>query len=228
MDTELPDTMPKGTSLGSDWICSSSAGFGGWRSADSRTASGSVEESFLHFLGVAQSSKIDFLPIMLNYNARPLPVGGSAEIEEKPVSSKTSYTFKRLWGTTPPLRQGNRVLRDVITMQALATEVAVLGNEQVTCHPNIVKLEGITWDIERDSGQVWPVLAFESANRGDLFSYMTDPSRFSLPVDDRFRICISVGHAILWMHSSCKWLLAADIPPTLATCMRTKLSANRC
>ena len=49
--------------------------------------------------------------------------------------------------------------------QALIAEVAILGQERLRANKNLVKLEGVCWDVYPLEEKVLPVFVFEKAEK---------------------------------------------------------------
>ena len=86
--------------------------------------------------------------------------------------------------------------------QMLNNEIIVLSHSSIQEHPNIVKLQGICWDIFENN--VWPVLVFEKSQFDDLYSFAARPVEKELNIHHRFKICVEIGEAIIYMHSHSK------------------------
>jgi hypothetical protein len=72
-----------------------------------------VHFDFLSFLGIAQSLKVDFLPITWQPALDTIGYGGTAKIRQTLVNIQMSFAFKRL------------ILTE--NFQALVAEISVLG-----------------------------------------------------------------------------------------------------
>lgn len=83
-------------------------------------------------------------------------------------------------------------------------EVSVLGHPLVRSHPNIIRLEGVCWDVSFDEDEVWPVLVFEKARYGDLRKFISTKTGGSINWVDRVKLCADIATAIMLMHSSRK------------------------
>jgi len=79
------------------------------------------------------------------------------------------------------------------------SEVSVLGNPFIRDHPNIVDLEGITWELDNEN--LIPVFVFQKAQLGSLDHYLRSEGRMS-SLEDRLKICLDVGKAIAALHST--------------------------
>jgi hypothetical protein len=61
-------------------------------------------------------------------------------------------------------------------------------------------------DIPSDE-EVWPVLVFEKAQFGDLYSFATLPVGRDLCIAERLKLCVDVGTAIMDMHFNSRLLM---------------------
>ena len=78
----------------------------------------------------------------------------------------------------------------------------MLGHPSIRDHPNIVRLEGICWDVAPGGERVWPVLVFEKARHRDLLTFMEQAEGKSLSLEERLNICADIAVAINHMHSN--------------------------
>ena len=150
---------------------------------------------FLGFLGVAQSLKIDFLPITWQPALDKVGQGGTAKIRQALINIQTAFAFKHLEHSLS-FEKGSR------NMRALIAEVSVLGHPASRCHPNIMNIEGICWDVVDGGEEVWPVLVFEKTQLGDLNSFMTSGPGRELDFNTRLDILFDVGCAVSDLHAA--------------------------
>lgn len=138
-------------------------------------------------LGLAQRLNIDILPITWQDSSFPLGQG-RAKINQRRINSRASFAFKRFQhtGLNDPFRE---------TVQ----EIVILSHPLIECHPHIVKLIGICWEIP-DVDHAWPVLVFEKSQHGDLYQFIRLGKGRSLSIQERLRLCVNVGVAIRDMH----------------------------
>lgn len=155
--------------------------------------------NFLSFLGIAQSLNIDFLPITWQPALDSIGQGGTAKIHQALVNLQTSFAFKRLTSTVSVQSE-----RETRNFRALIAEISVLSHPSVQDHPNIIRLEGICWDVVSGGEKVWPVLVFEKARHGDLHTFMGQAEGKRLTVGERLNICADIAIAVMDMHSSSK------------------------
>lgn len=145
----------------------------------------------ISFLSVAQSTQTDFLPITWHSALQLLGEGGEAEVSQSLVDLQTNFAFKRT---------KDRTDRDK-SFEALIAALLVLQNPTFRRHPNISKLIGVCWEVEHESGDIWPVLVSERAPLGDLRQFLDSEQGCSMPVEDRIRLCIDVLSGIEALHS---------------------------
>jgi len=173
-----------------------------WRSgtfsksaASTQTVALHLHHNFLTFLAIAQRLKIDFLHITWHPAMDRVGEGGTAEIRQSLVNVQTNFAFKRFKGS----------LSDCSYFQALISEVTILADTSIRDHENIIRLEGICWEITTGENEVRPVLVFEKSSYGDLEQFLRSGSGSEIDSRTRLKLCVDVGLAILSMHSNCKF-----------------------
>jgi serine/threonine protein kinase len=149
---------------------------------------------FLKFLGVVQQHEIDVFPITWHPALDTIGEGATAEIRAALIDLQTSYAFKRY------IMSDNNEEKLLLH---LISEVSILGLESIRNHPNIIKLEGVAWDINND-GQVWPVLVFEKAEHGDLETFFASNPGKDLTFEERLDLCIHIGTALMVLRAHSK------------------------
>ena len=153
----------------------------------------SILTDFISFLGTVQASGIDFLPIRWQTGLDTVGQGATAEIRQLYIDLQTSFAFKRFhWSHWSESRN----------YQALMCEVSILSHPSVRSHPNVIRLEGVCWDISFDNEEVWPVLVFEKARHGDLRKFLRTNTDRHIKWDDRIKLCADIATAIMLLHST--------------------------
>ena len=94
-----------------------------------------------------------------------------------------------------------------------------MGHPFVRSHPNIIRLEGVCWDIAFDKEEVWLVLVFEKARHGHLRKFVSTNAGGPIKWDDRVKLCADIATAIMLMHSSSKQTM-----PLIAKYLITELT----
>jgi hypothetical protein len=146
--------------------------------------------NFISILALAENLNFDFLPITWLPAIKPLGVGGTAQIWQDLVNMQMSFAFKRT------------ILYRDKAFRALYFEISVLGHPSVRTHKNIVKLEGICWDVNPGDSVVWPVLVFQKSTCGDLRQFMHSEAGRGLPVADALSLLTDVANGISCLHMS--------------------------
>ena len=148
-----------------------------------------LQYDLLAFLGVAQSLKIDFLPILWQAGREILGEGGTSEVRQAAMNVEVYFAFKIL---RPPqdIREEYRNLR------ALIVEISVLGHPSIQDHPNVLAIEGICWDFRPDTKQAWPVLVFEKSKYGNLARFCSEGNIKDLGYPATMKIIADVARAV--------------------------------
>ena len=163
-----------------------------------KVSSTNVPVDLISVLSVAQQYKVD-LPITWLHALGPLGRGATAEISQSLISIQTGFAFKR---SHSPTTATSYAPHEVDTnLKTLVSELLVLENPLIRCHPNIIDLQGICWEVKVDSEDVWPVLVFERAQLGDLQMFMDSEDGRTSSFDTRIELCIGIAKAIMTMHS---------------------------
>jgi hypothetical protein len=152
---------------------------------------------FISFLAIAQKFEIDLLSVKWQPALESIGEGATAEIRQSLISLQTSFAFKRIRPSTSSQEAKRRAF------QALVTEISILGLPEIRRHPNIVRIEGICWDVlkeEEEDVVVWPVLVFEKSEYGDLDQFMRAAEGRATNFEDRLQLCSGIASAVAEMH----------------------------
>ena len=161
----------------------------------SASSTSNQEYDFLDFLGVAQSLKIDFLPITWQPALDKVGEGGTAVIRQALINLQMSFVFKRL-------KHPRSAREEIRNLRALVAEISILGHPAIRYHPNVANLEGICWDIIHGGEKVWPVLVFKKTPCGDLNRFMTSGPGKELDSKNRIDILFDVALAVRDLHAT--------------------------
>jgi hypothetical protein len=170
--------------------------------------------TFLSFLATAQALDIDLLPLTWEAASQRIGLGGTSKVNESPINVDTSFAFKRVRDDETKQRTEENIFRTLIN------EIAVLAQPRVREHPNIVQLQGICWDISADD-KPWPVLVFEKSEFGDLYNFVKMPVGRQMDINERLKLCLEIGTAIITMHSNSMY------PLSIAYCIPSNSNRNR-
>ena len=178
----------------------------------------------IDFLGVAQKSEIDFLPITWQPTLDHIGRGATAEIRETLINIQKSFAFKR------PLLRSAFDIEELETriFPSLIAEISVLGHSSIRGHPSIIQLEGICWEIFAEERQtlsreepidttksgIVPVLVFEKAKHGDLHEFMTQGAGRKLQLMERLHLCSEIARVVADMHGNSMYYQRASYRKT--------------
>jgi hypothetical protein len=158
--------------------------------------------SLLSFLSTAQNLNIDFLPITWAPALGDAGRGGTSKIHQSLVNVEAAFAYKRLIYSA---------IQEEKAFQALIAEISILGQGGIRRHGNVVRLEGVCWDVvnstDNEEEKVWPVLVFEKAGMGSLEFFMQKGKGKNLGFEERVELCKDVGRGIWVMHGCCKFSL---------------------
>ena len=147
----------------------------------------------LRLLTVTRDLNISILPHQWENWLGAVGHGGSAIINQSFADLKTGFAFKCFQGAS----------EDVY--RAAIQEMSILGLPLLLDQPNIVQLQGVTFEVSRGEN-VRPMLVYEKSKHGDLFKFAGSPAGKKLGLPERLAICKDIGSAILFMHSCSKCL----------------------
>jgi serine/threonine protein kinase len=166
--------------------------------SDSAIESGLVADDrsdLITLLAAIQAANINILSMTWDSARQPISIGGTSYINESLINLQASFAFKCV-------REEHKIQkRESDIFRAITTEITVLTYPSIQTHPNIVKLEGVCWDIPSED-EVWPVLIFEKTEFGDLHNFLTLPIGRSLSLPKRLHLCTNIATAIRHMHDS--------------------------
>jgi len=149
------------------------------------------------FLAIVQQFKIDILPVMWDA-VGAVGKGATATVHQSTVNVGLEFALKR----TEQLFKARKAPK---AFELLIWEVTVLGAPAIRNHSNIVDLEGICWEIDKEYQELSPVLVFQKARHGDLAAYLTSPAGMRSSFDTKLSLCVDIAHAIDTLHSSSKY-----------------------
>ena len=148
-----------------------------------------VQSDLIAFLSIVQKCDADYLPITWQPALGTLGVGGSATISQSTFIAGKPLAFKRFHHEDS---DGDFI--------PLMSEVLILSQPPIQNHPNIVDLEGITWEIKPRTEKAVPVLIFKKAS-WDLQQFMNVREGMDMAIEDRLTICADIGSAIMALHA---------------------------
>jgi serine/threonine protein kinase len=156
-------------------------------------------QDLIRLLAIANALKVEILPLTWQPALETLGQGGTGSVNQSYVNDRVSYALKRFRRVNPNPQLTDRKFRS-LQFDAMISEMVVLRYPEVYAHPNIVRLEGICWEVVRPSGEVWPVLVFQKAELGDLRRALTLPETKDIHLDMKIAICGEVAKALRIIH----------------------------
>ena len=166
-------------------------------STDQRDGS-STHHEFLRCLGVAQYFKVDLLPIIWQPASKLLGLGATAQLHQAPVNLHTDFAFKRFVGSQRCFSAEEKKKY----FRALVQEITILSIPTIRSHPNIINLMGLCWDVEPETGSVWPVPIFEKSQYGNLRAFMQNGVGRCLDLRRRLELCADIARAVICLHAN--------------------------
>ena len=137
---------------------------------------------FYIFLAVAQDMRVDFLPITHQSALPELGKGVTGDVRQNFVNPEYSLAFK-------PTR----------SIAITLNEMIAYAHQPLRRHPNVVRLEGIGWDVS-ETGGVAPNLVFEKSPYGDCGTFMQSVEGQQLEIEDRLSCCLQIAKALDESH----------------------------
>lgn len=150
---------------------------------------------FVSVLQAAQLCSLDLLPISWLQALGSLGDGGTANLNQSYLNLQLSFAFKRLVFLATGGTGESKIF------QVLVSEILALSHPAMRAHPNIVKVLGISWEIDQNSHRVWPVLVFAKTQFGDLHGFMNTETGRNLTFIERLDFCVAIGSALHTTHA---------------------------
>ena len=149
-----------------------------------------AQSDLIAFLSTVQSCSVEYLPITWQPALSTLGAGGSGTISQSTFVAQKPLAFKRF-------HDSENSDDDFLPMMS---EILILSQPSIQNHPNIVDLEGISWEIKPRTEKAFPVLIFEKAS-WDLEQFMNVREGTDIKFEDRLKICGDIGGAIAALHA---------------------------
>jgi hypothetical protein len=186
------------------------------RGAGSRTDGGievptmNEHNNLLSFLAIVDYYGFDFIDVKWKQGLDVLGRGGTAEVRELFITDKKMFAYKRhralaaVQSNDPGIKRRNlnggrypELIEKIFN--EMVSEVTVLGHPLIRNHQNIVGLAGVYWELS-DGSDPWPVLVFDKAHHGNMWSFATSPEGLQMSFKDRLGICLDIAQAISALH----------------------------
>ena len=164
----------------------------------------------LSLLAIASRLDCNIFPLIWGSEMGGLGEGATGKISQSPLNAQISFAYKRF--SRRPIGDGTltRGERLHLLYKAMICELIVLHHRELYDHPNIVKLEGICWEVVKEFNEIWPVLVLRKADLGSLDNFLTRPESKDLEFPGLVIICGEVAKALRIMHLCGKTLLLSS------------------
>lgn len=177
----------------------------------------------ISFLSVLQATDVDLLSVTWQPETESLGEGGTAIISQALVNLEISFAFKRIvklsgkYGFEYPRSRSSTVQgefnsreanekyeKEAKVWRAILAEILVSRHPALRDHPNILSVQGVCWEIDKESQRVWPVLIFPKSEFGDLRSFIGSDDGQRATVEERINLCRDVAQALFLLHANGK------------------------
>jgi len=166
--------------------------------------------NLLSFLAIFQYYLFDFLTFRWKDGLDPIGHGGTADVRGLLVTEQNTFAYKQhkeliLVDSTvykpenSGIGQAERVHEKIFNQ--MVSEVTILGHPLIRNHQNIIRLEGAYWEVPTDGSPPWPILVFERADLGDLWSFAKSAEGLEMSFEKRLGICLDVTQAVSALHN---------------------------
>lgn len=147
-------------------------------------------------LSVAQHCGIDFLPVTWLPGQDKAGIGGQSQIYQYAVSDGVGLVFKALsiFMHTWPDEDGES--RVAMAVASIIKEMSILSQPLVRETRFVLKLEGVSWNAQKD--YAWPVLVYR---RGmPLRDWLV--GRPNLSLEQKLYVCTAICQGLAALHRS--------------------------
>ena len=160
-----------------------------------RASGGKLSGDLITFLAIADIHQIDLAYFRWDDALGSLGAGGTAHVSQSTYTARASLAFKR-YASSPKWTKADLSKE----YQVAIAEALALSHDPTRWHPNLVTLEGITWESSPDTQQFLPVLLFEKATHGDLCSFFNSSISDTMDFPTRLRLCQHIGTGLVALH----------------------------
>lgn len=147
------------------------------------------------FISTAVERGVDFVPISRMAGLKPLGGGATAHVAQTIINLESSFALKHIQFPDSDHPKETDIIR------VATVELMVLTHPEVKKHPNILALEGATWDFSDSSRPVRPVLVTEKSTLGDLGTFFSKSGHEVAP-ENRVEICADIINAVACLHAN--------------------------
>ena len=159
----------------------------------------------LTFFSLAQNCQSNLLEYSPRYDDEDRRRGGNAAVQVVYLS-KLSSNASRLPSFAFKRHDLVRGLSHKARIKKIISELLIYESAIIRRHPNIAKLQGISWSVTSastetlDAPSITPVLGFEPSDCGNLVTYFEHCGQ-DLSLTRRLKICCDIGHGLETLYS---------------------------
>jgi len=122
--------------------------------------------------------------------------GASSTVSQAQIDAQINLAFKR----SIPAREGYLDTKQEETERFKALIFELIALELLSRHPHVVDLIGITWETNRETEAVWPVLLTERSAYGSMMDFLQSDEGKTIDTKMKIKLCADVAKACLAMH----------------------------
>lgn len=156
----------------------------------------------LTFISLAAKFSVDFVALEWQPALKRLGGGASSTVQQGQVDANVNLAFKRATINFSCLTESEE--SNTLRFKSLILELIAL--ELLKDHPNVVNLLGVTWETDKETKEVWPVLLTERSIYGTLSSFLETEEGRALGCEERLKLLADIGSACLAMHKLSEYL----------------------
>jgi hypothetical protein len=157
----------------------------------------SAHLNFYCFLSIAQKHGVEFVPVAWEPGRDLLGLGATGRVDQSLINIETSLAFKRPAGFSRDEKTRQQLFR------AWLMEMSILRFAEIQRHPNIIEIEGISWEVVESGSTVLPVLVYRKSQLGSLRTFI-EANASSLSLNQKLNLCLDLASALSTLHSCSK------------------------
>jgi hypothetical protein len=163
----------------------------------------------LSFISIAEKLDIDFVQTIWQPALEVLGKGATSVVQQAQMEANFNMAFKRSmpW-SEEDFADTNQ--QETARYKALIYELIALA--ALSDHPNVIDLLGITWEIDGEYEQVWPVLLTERSNHGTMADFLSSEMGSQVDCQEKLGLCGDIARACQALHRLGKLGLNSLLP----------------
>jgi serine/threonine protein kinase len=151
----------------------------------------------LSFISIAEKLDVDFVQTTWQPALEMLGKGATSMVQQAQMDAKFGLAFKRSMAWSEEDFADTKQ-QEVARYKALIYELIALA--VLSKHPNVIDLLGITWEIDAETEQVWPVLLTERSIYGTMADFLPSEIGTNLDCRGKLKLCADIARACQTLH----------------------------